>query len=70
MHAFRYTVLQTCELLASLGIKDVSTFEQNCMNGGDILELTDQEMEEDLALPPLQVRYVKATLIKSTDGAS
>ena len=51
---------QTCSLLKALGIRDTGVFEANGVTGGDLLELTPEEMVQSLNLAPLQVR--------STDG--
>ena len=52
----RYTVEQTCDLLQSLGLQNVSAFQENGITGGDLLELTQEELKADLGLAPLQVQ--------------
>ena len=47
---------QTCSLLKALGIRDIGVFEANGVTGGDLLELTPEEMVQSLSLAPLQVR--------------
>jgi hypothetical protein len=51
----RYTVDETADLLRDVGFQDVATLRTHGVNGGDLLELTDQEMKEELHLSHLQV---------------
>ena len=46
---------QTCELLQSLGLHDVGAFQENGVTGGDLLELSQEELQTDLGLHSLQV---------------
>ena len=46
---------QTCALLNSLGITETAPFRENGVTGGDLLELSEEEMRESLKLSPLQV---------------
>ncbi|KAK9803038.1 hypothetical protein WJX72_012250 [[Myrmecia] bisecta] len=55
----RYTVAETCRLLADLGLRDTSRFEENGVSGADLLDLTDEELHKDLGLPNLQVKKIK-----------
>lgn len=43
------------QLLADLGLRDGSAFEANGITGGDLLELDNSELREDLGLTNLQV---------------
>lgn len=47
---------QTCDLLQRQGIKNTGVFEENGVTGGDLLELSAEEMADNLCLTPLQVR--------------
>ena len=51
----RFTVQQTCELLQNLGLQNVDAFRENGVTGGDLLELSQEELQRDLGLPSLQV---------------
>ena len=51
----RFTVQETVQLLADLGLRDGSAFETNGITGGDLLELDNSELREDLGLTNLQV---------------
>ena len=51
----RYSVDQTSELLQCLGLQDVSAFQDNGVTGGDLLELSQEELQTDLGLHSLQV---------------
>ena len=51
----RFTVQETVQLLADLGFRDGSAFENNGITGGDLLELDNSELREDLGLTNLQV---------------
>ena len=44
------------ELLSSMGFRDTECITAHGLNGGDILDLTDQEMHDELKLSHLQVR--------------
>ena len=46
---------ETVQLLSEIGIRDSSPFESNGITGGDLLELDDDELKEDLHLTNLQV---------------
>ena len=52
----RYSVAETVQLLSDIGIRDGSPFESNGITGGDLLDLDDDELKEDLHLTNLQVR--------------
>lgn len=52
----RFSVDQTCDLLQCLGLRDVSTFQENGVTGGDLLELSQEELQTDLGLHSLQVQ--------------
>ncbi len=52
----RYTVEETVELLSSIGFRDTDCITAHGLNGGDILDLSDQEMRDELRLSHLQVR--------------
>lgn len=43
------------QLLSEIGIRDGSPFESNGITGGDLLDLDDEELKEDLHLTNLQV---------------
>ena len=45
------------QLLGEIGIRDGSPFESNGITGGDLLDLHDEELKEDLHLTNLQVPY-------------
>lgn len=47
---------ETVQLLSEIGIRDGSPFESNGITGGDLLELDDEELKEDLHLTNLQVQ--------------
>ena len=51
----RYGVEQTCELLQDLGLQNVSAFQDNGVTGGELLELSQEELQTDLGLHSLQV---------------
>lgn len=51
----RYSVEQVCELLQCLGLQNVSAFESNGVTGGELLELSQEELRTDLGLSTLQV---------------
>ena len=51
----RYSVAETVQLLSEIGIRDGSPFESNGITGGDLLDLDDEELKEDLHLSNLQV---------------
>jgi hypothetical protein len=53
----RFSVDQTCTLLTNLGITDTSRFRDNGVTGGDLLELSAEEMSESLNLSQLQVNF-------------
>lgn len=46
---------ETVQLLSEIGIRDGSPFESNGITGGDLLDLDDDELKEDLHLTNLQV---------------
>lgn len=54
---------KTCELLRAVGIKDTSAFEENGVTGGDLLELTQDDMAEALSLSPLQASSVPSCFL-------
>ena len=45
---------QVCQLLQDLGLQDTSSLQSNGVNGGELLELSDEEIREDLGLSRLQ----------------
>ena len=51
---------ETVELLSSIGFRETDCIASHGLNGGDILELTDQEMHNELKLSHLQARHCKA----------
>ena len=51
----RYSVAETVQLLSEIGFRDCSPFESNGITGGDLLDLEDEELKEDLHLSHLQV---------------
>ena len=53
----RYSVAETVQLLSEIGIRDGSPFETNGITGGDLLDLEDEELKEDLGLTNLQVYH-------------
>ena len=55
----RYTVEETIELLKLLGFKTIDSIEAHGVSGADLLELDDQELRDELKLPPLQLRKLK-----------
>lgn len=57
---------QTCDLLQSLGLQSVTAFRENGIMGGDLLELSQEELQSDLGLTPLQVTY--SHWLKSADA--
>ena len=50
----RFSVHQVCQLLQDLGLQDTSSLQSNGVNGGELLELSDEEIREDLGLSRLQ----------------
>lgn len=50
---------ETIELLKLLGFKNTDTIEAHGVSGADLLELDDQELRDELKLPPLQLRKLK-----------
>ena len=50
---------ETVELLKLLGFKNTDTIEAHGVCGADLLELDEQELREELKLPPLQLRKLK-----------
>ncbi len=54
--ACRYSVAETVQLLSEIGLRDGGPFESNGITGGDLLELEEEELKEDLHLSNLQVR--------------
>ena len=55
LNAFcRFSVQQVCQLLQDLGLQDTSSLQSNGVNGGELLELSDEEIREDLGLSRLQ----------------
>ncbi|KAL3155667.1 hypothetical protein ABBQ32_012695 [Trebouxia sp. C0010 RCD-2024] len=55
----RYTVAETVQLLSEIGIRDGSPFETNGITGGDLLDLDDEELKEDLHLTNLQAKKIR-----------
>lgn len=53
----RYTVGETADLLRDIGFRDYEVMRTHGVTGGDLLELTDQELREELGLPHLQVSH-------------
>jgi len=51
----RYSVAETVQLLSEIGLRDGSPFESNGITGGDLLDLEEEELKEDLHLSHLQV---------------
>lgn len=51
----RFSVQETVQLLAEVGLRDGSAFESNGITGGDLLELDSDELRDDLGLTNLQV---------------
>lgn len=51
----RYGVEETCALLRDIGISDVRLFEENCVTGGDLIELEPADLKDSLNLSSLQV---------------
>jgi len=54
--ACRYSVAETVQLLSEIGLRDGGHFESNGITGGDLLDLEEEELKEDLHLSNLQVR--------------
>ena len=54
--ASRYTVQEACKLLGKLGITNTGTFEENGVNGADLLDLDADDLTSHLHLTQLQVR--------------
>jgi len=54
--ACRYSVAETVQLLSEIGLWDGGPFESNGITGGDLLDLEEEELKEDLHLSNLQVR--------------
>ena len=54
-YACRYSVAETVQLLSEVGLRDGSPFESNGITGGDLLDLEEEELKEDLHLSNLQV---------------
>ena len=50
----RFSVHQVCQLLQDLGLQDTSSLQSNGISGGELLELSDEEIREDLGLSRLQ----------------
>ncbi len=46
---------ETAELLRSVGFRDTAYIEANGVTGDDLLELTEQELRQELGLTHLQV---------------
>lgn len=46
---------ETVQLLSDIGIRDGSPFESNGITGGDLLDLEEEELKDDLHLSHLQV---------------
>lgn len=55
MHGCRYTTEETVDLLQSVGFRDVAPIEANGLNGADLLEVTEQELRDELGLTHFQV---------------
>lgn len=54
----RYTVEETVELLQLMGFKATDVIEAHGITGGDLLELDEQELRNELKLPHLQVQEI------------
>ncbi len=69
--ACRYSVAETVQLLSEIGLRDGGPFESNGITGGDLLDLEEEELKDDLHLSNLQVRAFlqskKATAILASD---
>lgn len=55
----RYSVAETVQLLSEIGLRDGSPFETNGITGGDLLDLEEEELKEDLHLSNLQAKKVR-----------
>ena len=55
----RFGVEETAELLGALGLGEraLAAFRENGVGGGDLLDLTPEEMRDDLGLAPLQALF-------------
>lgn len=66
----RYTVEETADLLKDIGFRDYETMRKHGVTGGDLLELTDQELMEELRLPHLQVSHPVLPIMSSKPDLS
>lgn len=55
MLADRYTTEETVDLLQSVGFRDLASIEENGLNGADLLEISEQELRDELGLSHFQV---------------
>lgn len=55
----RYSVAETVQLLSDIGIRDGSPFESNGITGGDLLDLEEEELKDDLHLSHLQAKKIR-----------
>lgn len=52
------------QLLADIGLRDGSAFQNNGITGGELLELDSEELQQDLGLTRLQVHLLLSALHK------
>ena len=58
-----YTVGEVCKLVQGLEL-DSALFHANTVSGEDLLQLTEQDMREELNMRPLQIRKLKQHIHK------
>ena len=61
--ACRYTVEEAVELLKLIGFRNTDVVEAHGITGGDLLELNEHELRDELKLPRLQVQLLVHSLI-------
>ena len=60
--AHRYTTEEAVDLLQSVGFRDVAPIEENGLTGADLLEVSEQELRDELGLSHFQVMFSPALL--------
>jgi len=61
--ACRYTVEEAVELLKLIGFRNTDVVEAHGITGGDLLELDEHELRDELKLPHLQVQLLAHLII-------
>lgn len=66
-----WTVDEVCQFLDSLSLGHTApAFKDNGVDGDDLLNLTDTEMQQDLNLTPLQIKKIRTALVAIDPSAA